>query len=255
MIDEIKEPQKVAGLFEEWEETLIWSCLQGVMGKIYGNNRHHPGTAMAILGDFAFLAGEPDEELAMYKPKGCTQDFMIMIPQHEGWQEMIESCYEKRAKKVSRYAFKKEADIFDREKLKNAKNALPEDCVIQRIDKKLYWQCRNEEWSRDLVSQYEDYDKYCQLGIGVVILKNQEIVSGASSYSRYKGGIEIEIDTRADCRRKGLAYICGAELILECMKCNLYPSWDAQNLWSSALARKLGYRYSHTYTAYEIWGY
>ena len=77
-------------------------------------------------------------------------------------------------------------------------------------------------------------------------------MAGASSYSRYKDGIEIQIDTREEHRRRGLAFACGAKLILECLERNLYPSWDAQNMWSAGLAEKLGYRYSHTYTAYEI---
>ena len=78
---------------------------------------------------------------------------------------------------------------------------------------------------------------------------------GASSYSTYDKGIEIEIDTREDHRRKGLAYACGAKLILECQKRDLYPSWDAQNKSSVALAEKLGYHFSHEYVAYEVTGY
>ena len=80
-------------------------------------------------------------------------------------------------------------------------------------------------------------------------------MSGASSYSRYREGIEIEIDTREDHRQKVLAYACGAKLILECLKRNLYPSWDAQNKISVAWAEKLGYHYSHAYTAVEVLGY
>jgi len=76
----------------------------------------------------------------------------------------------------------------------------------------------------------------------------------ASSYSSYKGGIEIQIDTREDCRRKGLATVCGARLILECLSRDLYPSWDAQNQWSVSLAGKLGYRFDHAYIAYEVSG-
>ena len=93
---------------------------------------------------------------------------------------------------------------------------------------------------------------FCTHGLGVVVCKTGTVVSGASSYSRYDGGIEIEIDTRPDCRRQGLALVCGARLILECLKKNLYPSWDAQNKASVALAEKLGYHYCHTYPAIEI---
>ena len=56
-------------------------------------------------------------------------------------------------------------------------------------------------------------------------------------------------------KRKGLAYVCGSKLILECLERGLYPSWDAQNKWSVALAEKLGYHFSHEYTAYEVSGY
>ena len=123
------------------------------------------------------------------------------------------------------------------------------------IDENLYKRCLSEAWSSDLVSQFSDYHTYRRLGIGAVICKDNIIVSGASSYSRYRDGIEIEIDTKKEYRRQGLAYVCGAKLILECLKLNLYPSWDAHNKESAALAEKLGYHYSHTYRAVEIWGY
>ena len=115
--------------------------------------------------------------------------------------------------------------------------------------------CRANSWANDLISQYKDYNTYKALGLGVVVLKDGELVAGASSYSTYNEGIEIEIDTREDHRRKGLAYACGAKLILECLKRGLYPSWDAQNKSSVALAEKLGYHFSHEYIAYEIVGY
>lgn len=35
MIYEIQDTNKVKHLFEGWKETLIYSCLQKVMGKIY----------------------------------------------------------------------------------------------------------------------------------------------------------------------------------------------------------------------------
>lgn len=81
---------------------------------------------------------------------------------------------------------------------------------------------------------------------------DEDIVAGASSYTRYKEGIEIQIDTKRDHRRKGLALVCAAKLILECMDRKWYPSWDAHNLGSLALEKKLGYRYDKEYDVYEL---
>lgn len=255
MIHKLNQPQAAATLFENWQETLIWSCLQGVMGNIYADNEDAPISAMAMLGDFAFLAGEANGELALYKPETCKQDFMIMVPRSEAWAQMLEACYGEQAKKVTRYAIKKEGDVFDKEALKKAVAMLSDGYKLQMINKEIFLKCRELPWSRDLVSQYADYETYHRLGLGVVALKDGEPVAGASSYASYNGGIEIEIDTREDERRKGLAYACGAKLILECLERGLYPSWDAQNKGSVALAEKLGYHFDHEYTAYEIWEY
>lgn len=253
MVYELKEPQKANILFKNWDETLIWSCLQNVMGKIFADDLEKPQAAMALLGDFCFFAGKPTEELVRYKPAGCIQDFIIMIPQTEGWERTITMAYGSNAKRVMRYATKKEAYVFDCIMLQQYINQLPSDYSLHRIDRMLYEKCKAEPWSRDLVSQYADYETYERLGIGVAAIKNGEIVSGASSYTSYLGGIEIEIDTKETYRRQGLACACGAQLILECQKRNLYPSWDAQNRGSLSLAVKLGYRFSHEYPAYEIY--
>lgn len=255
MVYKMTSPSAAATLFDGWEETLIWSCLQGIMGKIYTTDFTHPVSAMAVLGDFTFLAGVADTELAAYKPDGCTQDFMIMIPQNEAWERTVMEYYGSKARTVQRYAIRKEPDVFCREHLENIVASLPEDYQICLIDERLYHLCQENAWSADLVSQYKDYAQYSKLGLGVAICKDGAIVSGASSYASYQGGIEIEIDTMEDYRRQGLASVCGAKLILECLKRDLYPSWDAQNRWSVALAEKLGYHYSHTYTAIEITGY
>lgn len=180
---------------------------------------------------------------------------MIMVPQNQMWAELIEDGYGRKAKKVTRYAIKKEPDIFQEVSLQNAVSLLPEGYSITMINKELFWRCKDLQWGRELVSQYDNYEKYHKCGLGVMVLKDGEPVAGASSYSSYNGGIEIEIDTREDHRRKGLAYACGAKLILECRKRGWYPSWDAQNMCSVALAEKLGYHFDHAYAAYEIRGY
>lgn len=252
MVYEISNNKYIEKLFGDWQETLIWSCLQGVMGHLYVTNQEHPDCVMALLGDFCFFAGEPNEELVLFKPKGSQQDFVIMIPQTDEWAILIEEVYGKCARKVERYAIKKEPDIFDRTKLQKIVSDMPAEYELQMIDEVWFHRCKEMGWCRDWVSQYDSYEMYKKHGLGVILLKDGEVVSGASSYSGYQGGIEIEIDTREDYRRKGLASICGAKLILECLERGWYPSWDAQNLGSVALAERLGYHFDKTYVAYEI---
>ncbi len=252
MVYEISNNKYIEKLFNGWQETLIWSCLQGVMGHLYVTNQEYPDCAMALIGDFCFFAGEPSGELASFKPAGCQQDFVIMIPQTDEWATLIEEVYGERARKVERYAIKKEPDIFDRAKLQQIVDSKADEYELQMIDEQWFHQCKEMSWCRDWVSQYDTYEFYEKHGLGVILLKDGEVVSGASSYSAYIGGIEIEIDTHEDYRRRGLASICGAKLMLECLERGWYPSWDAQNLGSVALAERLGYHFDHAYMAYEI---
>lgn len=251
MIIKLGDGRKAENLFTGWQETMINSCLENIMGDVYADDAQKPRSAAAVLGDFAFLAGDICREFADIRTY-TDRNFMIMVPQNEAWAQLIEEVWGSRAKRVIRYAFQKEPDVFDEEHLREVVRSLSDEFTIRLIDEDLYNVCKAESWSCDLVSQYADYEMYERLGVGVVILKDGVPVSGASSYSTYAGGIEIEIDTRKDYRRRGLAYTCGASLILECRKRNLYPSWDAQNTWSAALAQKLGYRFDHEYTAYEV---
>ncbi|MCB7320406.1 GNAT family N-acetyltransferase [Lacrimispora sp. 210928-DFI.3.58] len=249
MIQRIFHGDDVRSVFGDWEETIIWSCLDGTMGELYGREKR---SVMAALGDFIFLAGEPDRELVLFRPEGSKKEFVIMVPQNEQWAALIEDVYGEKARKIQRYATKKEPEAFDRKRLQRLAARLEDGYLLKNIDKSLYEACRLSDWSKDLVSQFADYEAFSKTGLGIVALKDGKIVSGASSYSRYKMGIEIEIDTDPLFRRKGLATACGASLILECLDRGLYPSWDAHNLWSIALAEKLGYHRSEPYIAYEI---
>ncbi len=252
MIHKVTPSPGIAALFAGWEETMIYSCLQGIMGELYAGPPGSPKTAAALLGDFCFLAGSPERALVQSVLKACSRDFMILIPQTEQWAEQIEECCRGSAKRVVRYALKKEPEVFDTDHLHRLAHALPKGCTMRLMDEELFLQCGRLGWCRDFVSQYPDYKTYRRYGLGVVAMEENEPVSGASSYSGYAGGIEIEIDTREDRRRRGLAGACGARLILECRKRGLYPSWDAQNLWSLALAEKLGYHFDREYAAYEL---
>lgn len=243
-----QEMEQVARLFGAWEETMILSCLQGVMGSIYAPDVVCPQSAAARLNDFCFLAGAPCGELVAF----FMGHNLILVPQNEKWEEVIEAVCGERAVRQTRYAIKKEPDCFDTEKLACLVHRLPEPYALRQIDRELYHQCLASEWSRDLVSGFPTYEAYERLGLGFVVTEHAAVVSGASSYSRYRDGIEIEIDTKPEYRRRGLATAAGAALVLACLRRGWYPSWDAQNKASVALAEKLGYSFSHEYPVYYV---
>ena len=245
----------IAPLFDGWQETMIWSCLQDCMGTAYADSTEHPQSAKIVIADFCFFAGVPNEALLKHRPEEGTPEFLIMVPQHEGWSKMMEAVYGDYAVRRERYATKKDPGAFDREMLMRLSGQLPETYEIRVIDEELFYQIRRLPWAQDLCSQFSGYEDYASRGIGVAVLQDGTVVSGASSYTVYQGGIEIEIDTREDERRKGLALACGARLILECLDRGWYPSWDAHNQGSLALAEKLGYQFDGAYPVYEVIDY
>ena len=239
-----------AHFFEDWQETLIWSALQGVMGAVFVEDKKAPCTAMIIIADFVFLAGKPDEDFIRQRPEGFEAQFAILVPKDFFWQQMIEQTLPGRVKKVTRYAIRKNTE-FDIKKLQEIVDSLEDVYQLKMIDMAAYEEISRTRWACDLCSQFETYEKYRELGIGTVIYKGRELVAGASSYTIYEGGIEIEIDTKESYQRRGLALVCGAKLILACLEKGWYPSWDAQNIGSVRLAEKLGYQFAEEYTAYE----
>lgn len=246
MIYTLNDTDKARPLFVGWEETLICSCLDRVMGRIYVTDLDCPTSACAHVGCFCLYAGIPNEELIRNKPDG----FIIMIPRDEAWAGLIERCYPGAIRRT-RYAIRKDTR-FDTAMLTRNLSLLPDGYELRKIDGELHDRCLENPVTADFVSAFGGKENYLNLGRGYVILHSGEIVSGASSYTRYNGGIEIEVETVESERGKHLATVACSALMLECLKENLYPSWDACDMTSVRFAEKLGYEYAHDYAAYLV---
>ncbi len=243
-----------ASLFDGWQETLIWSALEGIMGRVYvcadaGESLH---AAACHTGDFLFFAGDALSTQAQVLLEAVAdmwgERFAILVPQNEEWTAQIRRTFGERVRAGERYAIRKEGDVFDREHLQRLAVSAPSCVTIQPLQGDLYDKVMAEKWSRDFCSQFSSREAFQRDGLGFVALYGDELIGGASSYTRYSGGIEIQVETRENWRQVGVASACCARLILECMQRGLYPSWDAANRISVALARKLGYREAGPYT-------
>lgn len=246
MLYELKDTSSAEMMFRGWNESMIQSCLQGVMGRILVTDPVCPVSAAAEISCFVFLAGRPNRELALLRHAGFT----ILVPRDEAWSALIEEA-QPEAKRVTRYAIRKDT-VFDPDHLTKLVSAIPAGYEIRPIDSELYDLCLQSPVTADFVSSFESKESFLRLGRGMVIVKDGGIVSGASSFSRYREGIEIEVDTVESERRRHLASAAAAALILRCLDEGLYPSWDAMNMASVRLAESLGYVFDREYTAYEI---
>jgi len=248
----LSNPQSAAQLFDGWQETPVWSALEGVMGCIWALNEQ-PKAALCQNGDFLFLAGTADEPQTRALLEAWQAEkggFEILVPRDENCGALIEALYGERVRAGRRCAFHKGGERFDPASLWKMVQDAPETVEIVLFDRALYDRALEQPWSRDFVSQFRDADDYLKRGCGFAAVCHGELVGGASSYTVYSKGIEIQVETRSDWQRKGIASACCAALILECTGRGLYPSWDAANPASAALAEKLGY---HPAGLYPVW--
>ena len=103
----------IAPLFEGVQETMVWSCLQGLMGEAYAAEETPPACAQLLLGDFCFFGGDARAagaaELAGHIPR-----WLLAVPPDAAWEALIEQRNPGRFERVERYAFEKEPSAFDR---------------------------------------------------------------------------------------------------------------------------------------------
>lgn len=247
----MKEEQRVIDLFKNQHSKMVLSCLQGIMGYIIVDDEKDPTPAVACVGDFSYFVGKPNKIIFEIKNQKDQRVSSCLVPENKDWEKAIQDNYGSQVVKTSRYAMKANRTDFDIDRLRSIVKSLNPEYQLRKIDKQTYNKCLEKEWSSDLVSQFSSYEVFKDLGLGYVIYCDGEIVSGASTYIRYLEGIEIEIDTDKEFRKHSLALRCGAALILECLTKNLFPHWDAYDLRSVRLAKRLGYDFDYEYVVFN----
>ncbi len=242
---------QAAPLFAGRTETTVRAFLHQGMGRAFADAQGR--CAQIVVGDLCCFAGDADapgaEELAGHVPADHPALSLLMVPHDAAWDARIGAAGGARAGRITRWRL--HADSLRADFLRPL-SMPPAGYRIRRFDGALYRQALKAEWSRDFVSLYRDEADYLARGIGVAALVDGELVAGASSYFSYDGGIEIQIQTREDHQRRGLARCCGAVLCLLCLERGVEPDWDAANLESRRVALRLGYRDGGSYSAWEL---
>lgn len=236
-------PKERAGLssfYPNAQSALLLSGLQGHMGWAFQSDSGR--SALVVVQDFIFLAGEADAAFLREASSAFSQRFLTFSGS-EAWLEVAKQWG--AALPMTRYDMETPAH-FDQTRLR-ALARPPEGYALVPVDETLYDACRREEWSADLVSAFSTAQAFCQRGLAIVALKAGRPVAGCGAYAYADGLLEIEIDTHPAFRRQGLATACGASFLLACLERGLVPHWDAMTAVSRALAQKLGFGAAHPY--------
>lgn len=241
------EMNKIEHLFNDIKFYMGKSVLDGLMGEAYTDNLENPTIAYLLVRQYCFINGNSNSVLAKQVlktlPKTCKR-----IIAKDDWNNVIESTYND-FEKSNRYSLKKEKDIFNKQKLKEFCENLNSEYEVKTIDERIYKLIKADD---EDPKQMKITDDYINKGIGVCCFRNDEIVGICSSNIIYKDGIEINIRVKEGYKHKGIGTAMASKLILMCLAKGIYPSWDAANLTSLELAKKLGYNYDSEYTIYKI---
>ncbi|MGZ9585829.1 GNAT family N-acetyltransferase [Paenibacillus marinisediminis] len=246
--------RKLIPMFEHMPTMIMLSSLQGHMGTAWVDDLSNPTVAQVIVGVCIFYAGDPNAEAAEELLLHLPEDSLVIVDSDE-WKERIEAVHYQHKhsiEKLVRYAFKKDPAHLDRKHIQSFLSALPEGYELRKIDHSIASDPSLHKLSEDFTGQFNSIEDYLHRGIGYCILHEGQVVCGASSYSIYDHGIEIELATHPEHRRLGLATAATSALIVDCLDRGIYPSYDAANAVSAALAQKLGYILHGSYDTYYI---
>ena len=212
----------------------------------------NPKEAIIIAADFCYLLGDVKQPDAIEQILVENARYKVIIPCNTQWVTYLNDYLSEKVHCYKRYAIKRERDVFNRSNLEQLIQKIDLIYTIKQIDENIYKEVLSIDWAADGCCFYKSYDDYNEKGLGYVIYREGQLVCIASSYTTYKNIIGVTIGTLEEHRRKGLAAACAASLILECLKREIYPEWEAANMASVALAEKLGYHYDRAFDVYSL---
>ncbi len=248
----------ISCLFEGIWDSMVTAYLQGYQGQAWVDEMPDPKFGFIISGEYAFFGGDAQahdaesavSDLFLY----TSNDHLTAIysPDNLQWRDLLLKCHPGRSEEVMRHWIVQKDYDFDTGKLESFAENIPAGYIMRQFDRDLYHQALSEEWSSEFCETFSSADDYLDKGFGFGITYNGKLVSATSTMTVYDGGAEIQVATRDDFRKKGLALPTAARFILECQKRGIRPCWDAANKISLHMAMKLGYEYNGEYSTVHL---
>ncbi|MHA1613469.1 MAG: GNAT family N-acetyltransferase [Candidatus Thorarchaeota archaeon] len=227
-------------LFDKFKtgRAVIFPALSQNRGRIWVDSLESPTVARLQLNVLNFIVGDSNGVSAKELLQTIEQMQPIVVP--DDWIDFIAKEWGDRLGKQKRTMMS--PDSLNLDYLQKLRNNLPKEYSLERVDfeiaKKL-----DKGVHRHIAMFFDGSADFVQSGIGFCIKHENKVISIASTYTPYTNKFDIQVDTIDDPvhRRKGLATVVCATLMVYALENNVVPHWDAASDISVQLALKLGY--------------
>lgn len=237
-------------LFEGlWLPPIIRPAIFGDFGLACVDKLERPTVCSLALSDFVMFGGDAGGETARYFVT-TTDPPYYLLPSTEAWLQVVRAETHTDGKLLVRSDFSSAA--LRRTTAERLTQTLPRGYELRRFDEAALYAAASQRWSQSFVENFPSAASFLDRGVGFGVFTGGKLVSGATSFAREGKTVEIEVDTHPRFRRRGLATIAAARLVLYCLDNDLVPHWDAANKPSRALAAKLGFTLERDYEVLEV---
>ncbi|TFG31231.1 GNAT family N-acetyltransferase [Candidatus Thorarchaeota archaeon] len=228
-------------LFDKYQSAraIILPALEQNRGKLWVDNVTEPSAVRLLLGVINFFAGD-SSILAAREMISDVQPMEALIAPSDDWNTLIKKVWTDRLEVQVRTRMC--SDSLDIDYLRNLRNGLGAEFSLERIDLDTV-KGLDKRQNMHIPIFFGSSAEFIENGIGFCIKHEGKVVSMASTFTPFIDEFEIQVMTDDDSRyrRRGLATVVSAALLVYALEHGLVPRWDAANEVSVKLALKLGY--------------
>jgi GNAT superfamily N-acetyltransferase len=233
--------------FAGYESVFAFALTEkNIPGQIYVDDVIEPKSALICSkhGKYLVVGDETNQEF-----NSVVREFLLDKKNHiqfydlyassEEWIEVLSSSLNGQAA-ILRFTVYYHNNT--KELLKDVNyRPLEEGLELRQIDEVLFEKIANE-FDHSYKHHWTNAQEFCLKSFGYCIVKGEEILSVASATYNGNGYAEIDIQTRDDYQRKGLAYNLSNKFIEHCVENELTILWicNSGNNASKELVNRLG---------------
>ena len=221
--------------------------IEGQMGKAFVDDPAHPSSYRITVGPFWYFAGEAHGPGAYQMMKEFPA-YCLLMPSPPDWMDLAKEIFGQHLQPFTRYTFS--ASSLSAEHLAACLKDSGYQSLVVPIDMEIATQLAAQPESYLELSDFDSVEDFIERSMGYAALDEQKVMGVAYSSLVCSTGIEVSVFVDEPYRQKGVATALSSQLLLECLKLNLKPNWDAANPESCKLAKRLGFSFVEAYDSY-----